>query len=325
MIGRRADDAQSFEEAWSGRTSRDGQIADLVRFAEELCASAVAEPTPAFRESLRTLLMIEAETALLPVDKTTRAVTLAQVGHPHPVRRRVAGLTAAVLASAGVIGLVSSSASAVPGEMLYSVKRSVESVELALHRDDASRGSFQLARANERLVEARDLSDNPSGRTGSLVASTLDEFSAQAEAGSTNLFSDFSSGGTEKSIQKVNDFAASATAQLATLSGQLPDNAYDSFNTAAQTVSDLATQASALCSACTSADVRSLVAAVTALNKDAEANQTAATTKSQAAKDAAAASATGTEKPIVVVPTVPPTSTSPPRRRPRSANRSVAR
>ena len=45
MIGRRADDAQSFDEAWSGRVPRDEQIAELVRFAETLCEAAVAEPT----------------------------------------------------------------------------------------------------------------------------------------------------------------------------------------------------------------------------------------------------------------------------------------
>ena len=68
MIGRRADDAQSFEEAWSGRAPRDEQIAQLVRFAETLCEAAVAEPTPEFRLSLRTALMAEAETALVPVE-----------------------------------------------------------------------------------------------------------------------------------------------------------------------------------------------------------------------------------------------------------------
>ena len=65
MIGRRADDAQSFNEAWSGRAPRDEQIAELVRFAETLCEAAVAEPTPEFRLSLRSSLMTEAQTALV--------------------------------------------------------------------------------------------------------------------------------------------------------------------------------------------------------------------------------------------------------------------
>ena len=67
--------------------------------------------------------------------------------------------------------------------------------------------------------------------------------------------------------EKVNDFAADATAQLATLSGVLPDSASGSFNSATQTISKLATQASTLCSACSTTDVQSLVNAVTGLSK----------------------------------------------------------
>ena len=208
MIGRRADDAQSFEEAWSGRAPRDEQIAELVRFAESLCESAVAEPTPEFRLSLRTALMTEAQTVLVRSTRSPAPSRFAPTS--RPVRRRVAGLTAAALASAGVVGLVSSSASAVPGEMLYPVKRSVESVQLALHQGDGSRGSYQLAQASERLAEARELSENPSARNDELIASTLDDFSSQAEQGSNSLFDDYDNNGKEKSIRKVNDFAAAA-------------------------------------------------------------------------------------------------------------------
>ena len=303
MIGRRADDAQSFDEAWSGRAPRDEQIAELVRFAETLCEAAVAEPTPEFRLSLRSALMTEAQTALVPVDAKPRT-TSPPHRHSRPVRRRVAGLTAAALASAGVVGLVSSSASAVPGEMLYPVKRSVESVQLALHQGDGSRGSFQLAQASERLAEARELSENPSARTDSLIASTLDDFSSQAEKGSNSLFDDFDNNGKEKSIHKVNDFAAAATTELATLSGVLPDSADDAFKSAAKTISDLAVQASSLCSTCASADAQSLVNAVTAL------------TKSDTADDTKKPSST--TKPTTPTPSIAAGGSSTPRRSRRS-------
>lgn len=272
MIGRRADDAQSFDEAWSGRTPRDEQIAQLVQFAETLCEAAVAEPTPEFRLSLRSTLMAEAQTALVPVEALvsteSRARTLTAAPTQHPVRRRVAGLTAAALASVGVVGMVSSSASAVPGEMLYSVKRSVESVQLALHHSDGSRGAFLLAQASERLAEARQLSDDPSARTDSLIASTLEDFSSQAESGSSSLFDDFDNNGKTKSIQKVNDFAAAAATELATLSSLVPASAEGAFTSAAKTISDLAIEASSLCSTCAAADAQSLVNAVAALTND---------------------------------------------------------
>ena len=304
MIGRRHDDAQAFEEAWSGRAPRDEQIAQLVRFAETLCEAAVAEPTPEFRGSLRTTLMTEAETALVPVKSAPRTTTVAPAH--RPVRRRIAGLTAAALASAGVIGLVSSSASAVPGEMLYPVKRSVESVQLALHQGDSSRGSYQLAQASERLAEARELSDDQSPRSDALIASTLDDFSSQAESGSSALFADFGDNGKEKSIQKVNDFAAASAAELAKLSSVMPESADDSFASAAKTISDLAIEASSLCSSCTAADTQSLVNAVTALAKDGAADDTKSTSSTKEPTSQSTTSSTGgsTPAPVSTVPQV---------------------
>lgn len=300
MIRRRVDDAQAFEDALSGRTPRTAQITELVEFAERLCEAAVIEPSPEFRGTLRTLLMTEAETALVPVVKTSRPVTLAPAPRTHTVRRRVAGLTAAVLASVGTVGLVSSSASAVPGEMLYPVKRSVESVELALHRGDASRGSFQLAQASERLAEARKLADDPSANNADLVAAALDDFTSQAKSGSTSLFNAYSDNGKQNSIRTVNDFAASATAELATLSSMLPDSANGSFDSATQAISKLATRASTLCSACSMTDVQSLVNAVTGLSKDP--SNTSKPSTQPSSTSTSATTPAPTQKPVIALP-----------------------
>ena len=318
MIGRRFhDDAQSFEEAWSGRAPGDEHIAELVRFAEGLCEAAVAEPSPMFRESLRTQLMAEAETALVPMPAKS---TAAPVHQPRPVRRRVASLTAAMVASAGVVGIVASSASAVPGEMLYSVKRSVESVELALHRDDASRGSFQLRQASERLAEARELSAK--GGSEHLIAETLEDFAKQAESGSAALFSDFTGNGEKRSIRVVNDFAVEATADLSALSSQLPPEADDSFEAATEIISDLAVQASSLCVTCTTGDLQQLVASVNGLSVVPKGDSGSGTTKDKsstsaktddAKPDSEPTTPAATEKPIVVLPlpTTEPTTKAP--------------
>jgi hypothetical protein len=315
MIGRRShDDAQSFEEAWSGRAPGDEHIAELVRFAEALCEAAVAEPTPMFRESLRTQLMTEAETVLVPMPAQVKAAPARQT---RPVRRRVAGLTAAMVASAGIVGIVASSASAVPGEMLYPVKRSVESVELALHRDDASRGSFQLRQAAERLAEARELSAN--GGSEALIAETLEDFASQAESGSAALFGDYTDSGEQKSVRTVNDFAIEATANLSALSAQLPPGADDSFDAATAAISELATQASSLCSACTTGDLQKLVASVKGLSVTPKGNtsQNGAdrTPGTQSDSDSTPAetptTAAPTQKPIIALPTPAPTTKTP--------------
>lgn len=319
MIGRRShDDAQSFEEAWSGRAPGDEHIAELVRFAERLCESAAIEPSMQFRDSLRTQLMTEATTVLVAQPGTSRTIT-APTSERRPVRRRIAGLTAALVASAGVVGLVASSASAVPGEMLYPIKRTVETVELQLHRDDASRGKLQLAQATERLAEARELSTK--GGSESLIAETLDDFASQASSGSTSLFSDFADSGQEQSIRTVNDFAAEATANLSSLSSQLPAGADDSFDAAAAAVSDLATEASSLCVSCGKGDVQQLVNAVTGLAKAPQLAADAALAdqkrdksgnkKASKPTSGGPSAATPTQKPIVALPTVPPTTKAP--------------
>jgi hypothetical protein len=315
MIGRRADDAQAFDEAWSGRAPRSSEIAELVQLAESICEAAVAEPSAEFRGSLRLQLMTQAETTLVPATKTSRPGTFAPATRPRSARRRVAGLTAAALLSVGTVGLVSSSASAVPGQMLYPVKRSVESVELAMHRGDASRGTFQLAQASERLAEARELADDPSANNADLVASTLDDFTSQARSGSKSLFNAYSDNGKKTAIEKVNDFAADATAQLATLSGVLPDSANGSFDSATQTISKLATQASTLCSACSTTGVQSLVSAVTGLSKT-PTTKPAAPPKEPVADTtgstpAQTTTATPTKKPILSVPPTPSTTKAP--------------
>jgi hypothetical protein len=256
MIGRRShDEAQWFADALDGQAPKDEHVADLVRFAESLCEAAVVEPAPAFRTSLRAQLMADAATVLVPspaAPSTPRRVAAVEAG-PSPVRRRLAAATAALVASAGAVGLVASSASAIPGEMLYPVKRSVESAELALHRGDASRGSFQLAQASERLAEARALSAD--GGSPDLIAQTLDDFAASTETGASKLFDDFSTTGTKKSVQQVNSFAARSSIDLSRLSSQLPDGVGDSLTTATAAVSEAAGEAATLCASCEPADL----------------------------------------------------------------------
>jgi hypothetical protein len=259
MIGRRSHDAaQSFEAALGGATPRDDDVARLVRLAEGICEAAVAEPDPAFRGALRERLMSEAVTVLVPVSAAPRRPETRTAMEPR--RRRHLSLVAATIAATGVVGLVGSSASAVPGELLYPVKRSVESVEMQLHRGDTSRGSFQLHLAAERLAEARTLSADDG--SAELIADTLDDFSATAADGSTTLFTAYDATGQEQAIRTVNDFAAESSADLAALSPQLPDDVAPSYEAARDAVTDLAAQAAALCGSCAPADVGALVQAV---------------------------------------------------------------
>src|SRR5687768_12138333 len=161
MNRRQRIDAQAFEEAWNARArvssaQLDDEVARLVACAEQLCEAAVAEPSPEFRSSLRVQLMTEASTVLAPTDpRTARPRVHRPVRTPSfAIRRRLAGATAALVTAGGFVGMVGASAEALPGDMLYPVKRGVENVELAFHKDDATRGQYRLNQASERLAEA---------------------------------------------------------------------------------------------------------------------------------------------------------------------------
>lgn len=259
MIGRHSHDAaQAFDDAWNARTSSDREIAELVRLAESLCEAAVAAPSAQFRSDLRTRLMTEAATTLVPMPGSARPAAPSQAS--HPVRRRLAAFATVAIAATGAVGLVSTSASALPGDLLYPVKRSVESVELTLQRSDSGRGTVQLEQASERLDEARQLSDQDASAT--LVSEALDSFVTAAADGSTKLFDDFTDNGDEQSVRAVAEFVEASSTGLAKLSDQLPRSAGDAYAAAAETVGSLAAEASSLCVTCTSPQVRALVGRV---------------------------------------------------------------
>src|SRR5207302_8476906 len=69
-------------------------------------------------------------------------------------RHRVALVLIAAVITVVLLGsaAVSASASALPGELLYPVKRAVEKIELIIHRDPSSRAKLHLEFAQRRLT-----------------------------------------------------------------------------------------------------------------------------------------------------------------------------
>lgn len=276
MIGRsESSDAESFERAWTTRSaartrarrSQSTDTAALVRTAELLTRSASIEPDEQFTADLRARLMTEAADVLVAAPAPSRAgarvspdtVRTDRVRTHSPRRRRLAGLAAALVAGTATVGLVSSSASAVPGDVLYPVKRGVESVQLAVHRDDVGRGQTQLDQASERLLEAWTL--DSTGRDDR-VADALADFSEQATAGSTALFQAYDNEGDAGRIDAVTTFATGSSETIENMSDDLPTDARTALDEATETVLDLAERAGALCTSCAAVDLGSLVTAV---------------------------------------------------------------
>ena len=253
MMSRR-NTAEHFDAALRGRRG-DADVRELVRVAESLCAAAAeVGPSRDFRLALRERLLVEAGTVLEPAARPAARVPSAQPATPVAAgfRRRAARLSAAAIVAVGGVGLVASSAQALPGDLLYSVKRGVENVELALHRSPEARGEFQLSQARERLAEAEALaqSDEPV-----LAAESLDDFTEQAESGSADLFAHYDEEGGTSSVEEVNTFALEASDTLASLSGTLPTGDDASLTRAADTVRQIVDQARQLCTECSSPEL----------------------------------------------------------------------
>jgi hypothetical protein len=319
------DEAEAFHDAWESGAPASADVAALVRAAEAICEAAVVAPRPEFRAALRERLMSEAQTVLVPDPGASRAPA-----RPAPAvapassrgRRRLAGLAVAAVSSLGVVGMVAGSASAIPGDVLYPVKRGVENVELALERTDEGRGAQRLEIASERLAEVKAVLADGSGAQQGRVAGLLDDFTTEAEQGSADLFGAFGTEGSAAPIDLVNDFAAASAVDLSTLSADVPDNAAAALEDAAAVVTDVAGQAARLCSSCGTADVGALVRVVARAAggpadsgtreaagpaREAEGSEPSGTASSAAPKPAPAT----TTAPAVQVPTVPVPSSTP--------------
>ncbi|MEH3033378.1 MAG: DUF5667 domain-containing protein [Aeromicrobium erythreum] len=318
---RRNDEAQAFDEAWerhaAGRSlgPTSVEVAELVRAAELLCATADAQPRETFRVDLRERLMAEAATVLVAAPAADRAPVTRRPERSHPARRRLAGLAAAAVAALGGVGLVTSSASAVPGDTLYSVKRGVENVELSLRRGPESQGAYQLERATERLREAKVLAREGDPTSEQRVADVLDDFSTQADAGSEELLDVYSTDGSDRAVSTLGAFTTSAAQDLTSLDAALEGSTVDPLERAKDTVRDLAKQVSSICGSCT--DIASLAAVTTPQTvgrPDPQPTQPAAKTKASAPKSSGSTSTprspSSTSPLPSIVPTLPKPSTS---------------
>jgi hypothetical protein len=170
------------------RSTLDDSLTDLVSVGHRLGELPIrVEAQQEFRDGLRAMLMatIEREgigaTAKRPEPKPVRRFGLRRpAGRPAVSRRTrtrgaiVVGLAAGTLA---LSGMSAASGDAIPGDALYSVKRSTERAQLALAGSDISKGQLYLEFARTRLDEAQAVKD-PAG-----LSSVLDDMDGETVEG----------------------------------------------------------------------------------------------------------------------------------------------
>lgn len=151
-----------------------------------------------------------------------------------PVVRRRGLRVAAVSLAAGMVlvlgagSAVAASSSALPGDTLYGVKRAVERVSLAMHRDPVGRAALQLRFAEVRLAEVRELL--AAGRdTGEAVDGLEDALTGAEEEA---LHAVALGRDADALLAHVQEMIAKHVAVLTDVLGKVPEQAQDAIQRA---------------------------------------------------------------------------------------------
>lgn len=167
---------------------------------------------------------------------------------PRRARRfPITAAAAAVLVLAGTLG-VQASQNAVPGDMLYQVKRATEALTLDLTFTDTGKVTKQLQAANERLVEldamaARDRSDGGvNAGEAQEYKSTLTDFDSSVTSASSQVTTDaVNQGGA--GLRSLRSWSTSRRHRLSTMAPQMPDAVANSVNGSVTLLSSIADRA----------------------------------------------------------------------------------
>jgi hypothetical protein len=247
---RRAEEFNSLVESSTG--ALDGtRYADILALVEQLRDLEPPAPRPDFTLALREQLMAAADTVLLPAPE--RSPDTARLALP-PRRTARDRRIAAAVGAAAIIGASTSVAvaaqSALPGEMLYPVKRLIENAQTEAHLSEAGKGASMLSNAADRLAEVTELSRTSDLDEASTIADTLTAFSEQSLAASDLLLDDFEQTGDRSSVEELNDFTVSSMETLAQLEAVLPPGTREELRFAAEVLGQIDAAASRACPSC---------------------------------------------------------------------------
>jgi hypothetical protein len=228
---RRAEEFAALVESRSAGDPGDPRYDDLLRLVGTLRETSAPAPRPEFVADLRARLMTAADTALVPADATLAPNETERLTLParRPARER------RIAAAVGGLALVGASTSmamaaqdALPGDVLYPVKRAMENVRTGITIGEGDKGVTLLANASGRLDEVGALSED-AGRAADAVAiaDTLDVFADQASEASDLLLGEYAQSGDSASISELRHFTGDSLEQLAALEPRVPDAARD--------------------------------------------------------------------------------------------------
>ena len=244
---RRAEEFNSLVE--SSTEPLDPRYADVLSLVKQLRALEPPAPRPDFTVALREQLMEAADTLLLPAPGAD-AERLTLPPRRTARDRRIAAAVGAVAIIGASTSVAVAAQSALPGEMLYPIKRLLETAETGAQLSDSGKGSSLLGNAADRLAEVTALSRTSDLDEADTIATTLTTFSEQSLEASDFLLDDYAAGGDRSSVEALNQFTVSSMKTLAQLEAVLPPGARDELQEAAQVLVEIDSAASAACPVC---------------------------------------------------------------------------
>ncbi|RLV50487.1 hypothetical protein D9V37_00375 [Nocardioides mangrovicus] len=210
-------------------------------------AASAPQARPEFVADLRSRLLIEAESALVPTEERLILDRAPNRSHHHRRPARLAAAAVALVIAGGSAGVAVAAEHSLPGQPLYTVKQGLEAASRTLQLHEAGTGRAELHQATTRLEEASALLQ---GDRDASVASSLRAFTHSAGAGSDHLFTAYQADGDQGDVTAVRDFTHAAMAQLSSLAAQLPAGDRSSLDDAATLLSHIDQEAQVLCAQC---------------------------------------------------------------------------
>lgn len=271
---------------------RDPRDVALLELVDALQAMERVEARPEFVSDLRERLMMAAEVELVVPDSPaalTERLTVRTRRTPRERRLAVA------LGGFAIVGATTSMAvaaqSAIPGDVLYPLKRAMENAEAGFSVSDEAKGTTILENASGRLDEVDQLAQQDDVDAVA-VAETLGTFTDQATEASELLMADYTANGSEDSINELRDFASTSIEQLAALEEIIPEGAEPALLEAAQVLFEIDTLASNLCPLCESTGITAIPVQLLA-SGDSSLDDAAVAAATGTAQDAAVKADTG--------------------------------
>ena len=243
------------EEAMTRGEASDSRYDDLLALVGALRAVPQPQARPEYVAELRAALVAEAAT--MPARDLTHEDRLrlrtpdpGRVRNPRERRARIAVAGLALVGATATLSVVAQSA--LPGDLLYPLKRGIESAEAGLRVSEQGKGTTLLASATTRLDEVSrlDAEDHPAE-----IADTLDDFTAQATEASDLLLSSYAAKGDDATVVDLRSFTGESMTSLSELDGQLPDSAQDEWVHAVTTLVRIDDEAQLACPTCAGTDL----------------------------------------------------------------------